>query len=430
MSPSKKRESMNNRTDSPQHIQRVYLSLMLLTTLAASFIWGVNTLFLLDAGLSNTEAFLANAFFTVGQMVFEVPTGVVADVRGRRTSFLLGTVVLAVSTILYLLAWEIRAPLWIWAGSSIFLGLGFTFFTGATEAWLVDALEHTGYEGDLDPVFAKGQMIMGIAMLSGSVAGGYIAQLSNLSVPYILRAVILGITFVVAFIYMRDLGFKAAEDANPIREMRRILHESVEFGLGQRPVRWLMLAAPFSAGVGIYVFYAMQPYMLELYGDETAYGIAGLTAAIVAGAQIAGGISVPIVRKFFSKKTTILLLTAIFSVVILLGIGLTDNFWVAVLLMAIWALMFSASTPIRQAYLNGLIPSKQRATVLSFDALMASSGGVVIQPTLGRAADVWNYSTSLVFGAGIQVVAVPFIFLSKREKAEADDITHIVDATK
>ena len=78
----------------PRHVQRVYLVLLLLHTLAASLIWGINTLFLLDAGLSNTEAFAANAFFTAGLVLFEVPTGVVADTRGRRDSYLLGTLTL------------------------------------------------------------------------------------------------------------------------------------------------------------------------------------------------------------------------------------------------------------------------------------------------------------------------------------------------
>lgn len=75
-------------------VQRTYLTLVLLKTLAASFIWGVNTLFLLDAGLSIAEAFAANAFYTLGMVLFEVPTGVVADTRGRRTSFLLGSATL------------------------------------------------------------------------------------------------------------------------------------------------------------------------------------------------------------------------------------------------------------------------------------------------------------------------------------------------
>src|ERR671913_1097567 len=163
-----------------RRIERVYLALLLLHTLAASFIWGINTLFLLDAGLSNAEAFAANAFFTAGLVVFEVPTGVIADTRGRRTSYLLGTLTLALSTLLYLLMWRISAPFWAWALASALLGLGFTFFSGAVQAWLVDALRAHRYEGALDPVFARGEIVEGVAMLGGSVLGGYIAQATNL----------------------------------------------------------------------------------------------------------------------------------------------------------------------------------------------------------------------------------------------------------
>src|ERR1700730_16954484 len=153
-------------TPESRKIQRVYLLLLLLHTLAASFAWGINTLFLLDAGLSNAEAFAANAFFTAGQVLFEVPTGVVADIRGRRVSYLLGTLTLAISTLLYLWMWRLHAPMWAWALSSILLGLGFTFFSGAVEAWLVDALKATGFTGHLDSVFARGQIVEGIAMLT------------------------------------------------------------------------------------------------------------------------------------------------------------------------------------------------------------------------------------------------------------------------
>ena len=96
-------------------VQKTYLILLLLHTLAASFIWGINTLFLLDAGLSNSQAFGANAFFTAGLVLFEVPTGVIADTRGRRLSYLLGTLTLTIATLLYLLLWRVSAPFWAWA---------------------------------------------------------------------------------------------------------------------------------------------------------------------------------------------------------------------------------------------------------------------------------------------------------------------------
>ena len=93
-------------------VQRTYLLLMLGNTLAASFIWGINTIFLLDAGLSNLEAFAANAFFTAGMVIFEVPTGIVADTIGRRASYLSGTLTLTVATLLYVLLWQVEAPFW------------------------------------------------------------------------------------------------------------------------------------------------------------------------------------------------------------------------------------------------------------------------------------------------------------------------------
>src|SRR5688500_16050135 len=149
---------------------------MLGNTLAASFIWGINTIFLLDAGLTNLEAFAANAFFTAGMVLFEVPTGIVADTVGRRASYLLGTLTLAGSTALYVLLWQVEASFWLWAVVSMLLGLGFTFFSGAVEAWLVDALTATGFTGEMESVFGRGQMVSGAAMLTGSVAGGVLAQ--------------------------------------------------------------------------------------------------------------------------------------------------------------------------------------------------------------------------------------------------------------
>jgi MFS family permease len=406
----------------PRSVQRTYLLLTLLTTLATSFIWGINTLFLLDAGLSNVEAFSANAFFALGQVIFEVPTGVVADTRGRRFSFMLGAATLLLSTLLYLVMWQVHAPFAGWALASILLGLGFTFFSGATEAWLVDALHASGYTGSLEAVFGRAQTVGGVAMLGGSVAGGFIAQATNLGVPFLFRAGMLGVTLVVAWWFMRDLGFTPVRGASPVRAVRNVLRGSIDGGFRNPPVRWLMLAAPFSAGVGFYAFYAMQPYLLQLYGDKTAYGVAGLAAAMVAGAQIAGGLLSVRVRRLFKRRTDAILLGTAVNVVLMVLIGLTTSFAIALILLAVWCLTFAVQGPLRQAYVNGLIPSAQRATVLSFDNLMGSAGGVVAQPALGRVADLSGYGASYLVSGAIQAAAIPFIFLARRERASSDPI--------
>jgi MFS family permease len=404
----------------PRSIQRTYLVLLLGNTLAASLIWGINTIFLLDAGLSNLEAFAANAFFTAGMVVFEVPTGIVADTIGRRVSYLLGTLTLMLSTLFYVLLWQVEAPFWQWAIASLLLGLGFTFFSGAVEAWLVDALTATGFTGELEAVFGRGQVVTGIGMLTGSVAGGFIAEQVSLGAPFVARGAILIVMFALAFRLMHDVGFTPEKGGRPLAEMHRIASASIDYGWRVPAVKWLMVESAFTGGVGIYGFYALQPYLLELYGDPEAYQIAGLAAAIVAGAQILGGMAAPRIRRLFHRRTSALIAIAALSTLTLALVGAVENFWTVIGLTVAWGLLFSASMPIRQTYLNGLIPSRQRATILSFDSMMGSTGGVWAQPVLGRAADVWGYPASYLMSAGISALALPFLALSRRQNAPAD----------
>jgi MFS family permease len=405
-----------------KRIVGTYVSLTLLSTFASSFIWGINTLFLLDGGLSITQAFTANAFFTLGQVIFEIPTGIVADTRGRRTSFLLGTATLFVTTLLYLWLWQVKGPFWAWAVVSALLGLGFTFFSGATEAWLVDGLKAARYEGELDGVFAKGGIATGVAMLTGTVAGGVVAQYTNLGVPYVMRIVALGMTFLIAAFLMHDEGFAPKKRTSFLEEFRDVAGESIEFGYRNAPIRWMMLSSFFNGGVAIFAFYAMQPYLLELYGESGGYAVAGAAAAIVAGAQIVGGFLVPFAGQLFTKRTSLLIAGITVSSIALLLIALVGNFWLVLILLAAWAIVFAATGPVRQSYVNGIVRSEQRATVLSADNMLASAGGVVSQPALGKVAEVWGYPASYLGCAVLQAAALPFLVLARRENAKSDPI--------
>lgn len=215
----------------PQQVQKTYLTLVLFQTLAASLIWGINTLFLLDAGLSLTEAFVANAAFTAGMVVFEVPTGVVADAAGRRVSFILGAATLLVTTLAYLGLWQWQAGIWWWVLVSALIGLGFTFFSGATEAWLVDALEATGYEGAVESVFGRGQATAGAATLIGTITGGLLGSIS-LGIPYAVRSLLLLIVIFFAYRYMFDIGYEPHREGSLRDQVSGILTASIQHGFG------------------------------------------------------------------------------------------------------------------------------------------------------------------------------------------------------
>ena len=412
----------------PERVQRTYLILLLLQTLAASLIWGINTLFLLDAGLSITEAFVANAGYTAGMVIFEVPTGVIADTFGRRTSFILGAATLLVTTAAYLGLWYIAAPIGWWILVSVLIGLGFTFFSGATEAWLVDALHATGYDGAIETVFGRGQVVAGAAMLVGTVGGGFLGQV-NLGIPYALRSLLLLAVIGAASLWMHDIGYQPTKGVAVGEQVRGILRASIKHGFGNPPIRMFMFGAPFAAGVSIWAFYAFQPYLLELFGDPNATFLAGIAAAVFAVAQMAGGASVKFVRGLVETRTAVIILEVVVGSVALVGVGLAEmlqipvGFWVAIGLLTLLSVVASLSSPMQQAYMNACIPSEQRATVLSFNSLMGSAGGVVAQPALGRVADVYSFGTAYVVAGILYAIRLPFVVAVRRMGLRADTDT-------
>jgi MFS family permease len=242
-----------------RRIIRTYLGIAASTTLAQSLIWGVNTLFLLSVGLDIFQVMLVNAAYTVAQVVFEVPTGVIADTLGRRVSYLLAVGIIFFSTLLYL--WFGLAGLGVvpFAIASALLGLGYTFYTGAVDAWMVDALHSVDYQGRLEPIFARYGMVFGAFMLVGTTAGGFLGQL-DLWIPYAARAAVLVPAFLLGLLVMRDRGFAARRltVASFAGETRRIARAGVVYGLHDRVVRFVMLATLVQGVFFIYGFYSCR----------------------------------------------------------------------------------------------------------------------------------------------------------------------------
>jgi len=256
--------------DAPRRVVVAYLSSGVLFTLATSLIWATNTIFLMRVGgLSIFEVMLVNAVFTVAQALFEVPTGVVADTIGRKASYLIAIGTILVSTLLYVVTPRFGWGFFGFCAASALLGLGFTFQTGAVDAWLVDALDHTGFTLPKERVFAWGQMMSGAGMLVGSVLGGLLGQ-ADLSLPFVVRAVLLGAAFVVTAVLVKDLGFTP----RPLRastfaaESRTILQAGVRYGWHDRVIRPLLFVSLLGGVFFMYGFYSWQPYILGLVGHN------------------------------------------------------------------------------------------------------------------------------------------------------------------
>ena len=155
-------------------------------------------------------------------------------------------------------------------------------------------------------MFARGEIVEGIAMLGGSIAGG-VGRTGNQS-GYALSpacAEFSSSPLRRRSRLMHDIGFtpRVAHGVQ-FKEIKNVLRDSIANGLAKRPVRWVMLTGPFTGGVTDPMrSMRCSPICWSLWGDERAFGIAGLAAAAVAGAQIAGGLLVPHLKLVFGRRT-------------------------------------------------------------------------------------------------------------------------------
>ncbi|MGL1892888.1 MAG: MFS transporter [Spirochaetaceae bacterium] len=414
---------MSNILENDNKIKNITVSYYIISSLytfSASFIWGINTLFLLDSGLDILGVFIVNAIFAAGMSLFEIPTGVFADTKGRRYSFLVSTIVLFIGTAGYYFSSVLNGGILFFSIFSIVMGLGFTFYSGAVEAWIVDELDFRGYKGKLDTVFSKGASISGVAMILGTISGGLMGYI-NLSIPYIARAIALILLFIFAVFNMKEIGFTPLGNKESyFIHLKRLTKDSIKFGWKRKSVRLLIIVSFFHSIFMMWGFYASQPYFLDLLGSRDAVWVSGFIAAGIALAQISGNSLVGNLITKVKYRTTILITSGALLGLFSISIGLSKSFMMALISFFLLMFFWGIFAPIKQGYIHQLIPKEKRATVLSFDSLIGNTGGMIGQPGLGLISKLFSISLGYIVGSIALFSTVPFLIGIKKEKDDAD----------
>jgi MFS family permease len=205
-------------------------------------------------------------------------------------------------------------------------------------------------------------------------------------------------------------------------EMRKVARESITYGWQKRPVRLIMIVTFVQGLYLMWGFYASQPYFLDLLNRPDAVWISGVITALVSISTIAGNWLLGRFMNRFRFRTTILVLTAGLLSVSIISVGLAGSFWVAVPLFLLGMLITGISTPVKQGYLHQIIPSAQRATVISFVSMMESGGGVIGQTGLGYLSRQQDIAAGYVVGGAATFLALPFLLRLRRLGDPADPI--------
>ena len=340
---------------------------------------------------------------------------------------MLASLTLVVSTLLYVGTEQYGWGIGWFIIASLLIGLGFTFQTGAIDAWLVDALDHVGYELPLDGVFARGGVVFGVAMLAGTLSGGFLGQL-DLAYPYYVRVAVLVVCLVYSMLVMQDLGFerRALVWERFGAETRAILDAGVRYGWQHRVVRPLFFASLIQGSFFIFGFYSWQRYFLDLLTKEYVW-VVGVVTALFSLAGILGNAIVGRLGQARSGVTSgrLLMMVAGVQSLLVVAIGVLGLVWpktalgfvpfaIAVGLYLLFGVTMGLSQPVRQAFLNRQIPSAQRATVLSVDSFFADVGASGGQLGLGWISRVTSIPLAWALSGAVLAVAVPMYRLADR----------------
>ncbi|MGB8658142.1 MAG: MFS transporter [Candidatus Zixiibacteriota bacterium] len=339
---------------------------------------------------------LLAAVFEASILLFEIPTGLVADVFGRRMSVILSAVVSFISGLVFILFPFLGA----FIVAEIVGGLGETLRSGALEAWLVDTLKHEGQEDSIKHAFAQGTKFKTVGNLCGLILGGYLATLD-------IRLVWVP-TAIVFFVLGMFLLLKMREEYRPEKETsERIVPKlsdtttrSLRVIKSQRLILALVLLALFSE----FSFETISQYW-QVHFSESLLINTRYFGWILAVASVLTILFIGRVTRFFEKLRdgvhSLTILTVLF-LLSLLFIAVTRSPLLAVAFFIFLQILVNFKEPIFLDLFNRHIPSEQRATLLSFQSLVGSGGEVSAGLCIGVVAE--NFGLRTTFGLGTAVL--------------------------
>jgi MFS family permease len=179
--------------------ERTYYAVFGLYSLPAWFMGPVYPLFLLSRGLDLFQINVVLATFLITCCLLEVPTGALADVIGRKASFLLSCAVRTLAFGLYAFTRSFTDCVVAECVDAV----GSTLANGALDAWAVDGMRAEGHRGSVDRFFARAQMMARVAMMAGGIACGYLAEY-RIELPWLVAAGGFAVTGLVSAVLMRE----------------------------------------------------------------------------------------------------------------------------------------------------------------------------------------------------------------------------------
>jgi MFS family permease len=351
----------------------LYYLLSALTSGAMGFFMGVYSNFL-RANLNNDEFLvnMVNVCFFVVITISEIPTGLFADIFGRKGSFVISCFLEMIAFAIY----GISKNFWGFVLAESIGAVGKTFASGAFEAWLVDSIKHDGEKIDFLKIFARRSLISRSSIITTSIIGGWLGD-KELNIPFFATSLTYAVCGIIAILKMKETYFEKSKFSftTGLKQINETWHKSLVFTKSDIRFRFILIIG------AIQMFAFMAPNMewqkvfKELGFNNSLNGIIG---GFINIAMITGVILSRRVSQHFKEEKKQMVFTMIFTGICIILTVSFKNICPVVIFFFLHEIGRGAIGPIMESYTqNSITSSKERATLSSFGSMVGHLGGAI-----------------------------------------------------
>ncbi|MBZ9622305.1 MFS transporter [Clostridium sp. FP2] len=365
---------------------------------------GIWMIYLASKGLSLTEVGLVEAIFHITSFLMEIPTGAVADIWGRKASRICGRISTLIAAIILIYS----NSFWGFVIGFIVSALSYNLESGAGEALLYDSLKEIGEEKKYMKVLGKNEIIMQMAQTCGLLLGGFLSNYGYVYAYGVTIVVSMG-SIIQAFSFTEP-NIKIEIEEKSFKILKKQVVESFYIIAGNKKLAFLIV---FSQGIFMFnasIFFYFQNYLLDRGISKGSIGVMLATSALAAAITSS---QTHKIEKKIGEKVIITLFPIIISICIW-GVALSKYYCIFfIVINTIDSIVFVAVGD----YINKLIPSEKRATILSMASMIFSLYMIVLFPIIGKIGDAFSLQIAFqVLAIIATIMAVINIMVLRRNK--------------
>jgi MFS family permease len=347
-----------------------------------------------------TNVALIFAIEAVAIVLFEIPTGAIADLFGRKRTLVMANFIVLI------------AVLFLYIGGSMLMFILFAIFnsfaralaSGTYNAFIYDSLKDEKKEHHYKKVIGTFYALWPVGASIGSVIGGYLAKVS-LSFPVGLSLIPLFVAFILTLM-LKEPNYEKEDNKNLLKH----IFNSSKIVIHNKQLIILMMGGFLFMAFGATI-YLLWPLFFKF--KEIPIVLFGWIAALIFGFSSLGHYFSHAISEKIGNKTT-LIISVLSSPLLLIIATLTTKF-TSVLFFIIPSLFFGLITPIIDHLLNAEISSGKRATIISISNFLGQLGVAIFAPFIGYFAEFYTINTAFMISA-ILMFSVTIIFFFLKDK--------------